>query len=539
MRAERTKSIVVIGMLGTDRDGREKPFRPSILLCSQPDRFFVSRFELLFQTEHEEKAMLVKKDIEEVSSETAVQLHPWQPTDPWSFVEIYPELLNFAQRYAFNTDREEYFVHAATGSSVMKTCLFLLIARRYIPAKLVTFLGPGLYPPSHVNAKRGHFRIEDLDDATYSPLVEGLRTEREAQRARLSGSVMWGPNFRGLLDQILDISSTSGSPLLLTGPSGSGKTFLAKEIYRIKKERHLVTGEFVHVNCDTLHGELAHSALFGHEKGAYTGAEDGRGGLIWKARQGILFLDEITELEPRHQSKLLTCVETGEFFPLGSDKTTKVEFELISATNASNMEDKITSGEFREDLYYRISVHQFEVPGLEQRREDIEPFLDYVLRMRPHSTYDRTRIRIDGNARVAFLRFAKEAPWPGNLRQLQNAITRMADRAKSGRITLEEVNKSIEELSRKGKPGADAVGEKLLGLVPDDTLKNLDNLDCVRLAHVLSVCRHSPSLAAASRKLFDKSLCPNDGKNHTQWLSRYLRKYGVEFDKIRNFDLPQ
>jgi transcriptional regulatory protein RtcR len=538
MHPKRSKSNVVISLLGIERDARDREYRPSILLCSQPDQLFVHRFELLFQPQHKDMAMELQTDIHAVSPMTTVELHQWDPPNPWSFEDVYPRLHTFAKSYTFQLDKEDYFVHTALGTSVMKTCFFLLVARRYIPAKLV--VSPILKPGNDAEGKAAQrqFEIVDLEAENYESLVEGLRRERREQRAELSGSVKWGPTFRRLLDEIVDITLKSRSPLLLTGPTGSGKSFLAEHIHRIKKARHRVTGEFVSVNCATLKGQLVQDDLFGHIPGAWSGASKKRGGLILKADRGILFLDEIGELDREAQGKLLTCLDSHKFKAGGSDDDQPVDFELIAATNA-NLQRQVITGEFREDLYHRISVHEFEVPGLEHRRDDIEPFLDYVLEMHTGELYDRPCIRMDPGAREAFLNYAREAPWPGNLRQLHTAVIRMAARAKDSRITFKEVNEIIANLSRVVETSGENVGEKLLELVPKEILESLDMFDRHQLVHVLGVCRNSPSIAAASRKLFDKSLSSNDGKNHTQRLSRYLDRYGVEFDNIRNLDLPQ
>jgi transcriptional regulatory protein RtcR len=178
----------------------------------------------------------------------------------------------------------------------------------------------------------------------------------------------------------------------------------------LKRTRRQLAGPFVEVNCATLRGEGAMSALFGHVKGAFTGAVGARPGLLRTADRGILFLDEIGELGLDEQAMLLRALEEKRFLPVGSDEEAASEFQLIGGTNRS-LADEVRTGRFRDDLLARINLWTFQLPGLRQRPEDIEPNLAYELER--CSLLTGFNATFNKEAHQAFLRFAKspEALW--------------------------------------------------------------------------------------------------------------------------------
>src|ERR1700684_4067961 len=197
------------------------------------------------------------------------------------------------------------------------------------------------------------------------------------------------------------------------GPTGAGKSRLARRIYELKKVRHAVKGEFVDVNCATLRGDGAMSALFGHTKGAFTGALKDRPGLLRTADAGVLFLDEIGELGGDEQAMLLRALEEKTFLPLGSDREAHSDFPLIVGTNR-NLLSAVREGRFREDLLARINLWTFTLPGLRSRSEDIEPNLQFELDQFAQRTSHR--VTFSKEARRQFLDFAlsSSAKWTGN-----------------------------------------------------------------------------------------------------------------------------
>ena len=185
-----------------------------------------------------------------------------------------------------------------------------------------------------------------------------------------AGIATRNPRFNRMIEQIERVATRSDAPILLSGPTGAGKSQLARRLYQLKKARRQLDGAFVEVNCATLRGDSAMSALFGHVKGAFTGAHAERAGLLRGADGGMLFLDEIGELGLDEQAMLLKAIEEKRF-SFGGDRETGSDFQLICGT-VRDLRQWVRDGRFREDLYARINLWSFELPGLAERREDIE-----------------------------------------------------------------------------------------------------------------------------------------------------------------------
>jgi transcriptional regulatory protein RtcR len=240
------------------------------------------------------------------------------------------------------------------------------------------------------------------------------------------------------------------------------------------------------------------SALFGHVKGAFTGAVRDRPGLLLSANDGFLFLDEVGELGLDEQAMLLRALEEKRFLPLGSDKEVSSDFQLIAGTNR-DLAEAVQSGRFREDLLARINLWTFSLPGLADRREDIEPNLDYELEQFRRRA--GTAVTFSKEARAQFLAFAMSdtALWPGNFRDLNAVITRLATLAPAGRITVDQVNAEVAHLKAvwTKAQNASSLGLGLVDRVmPPSTVAHLDRFDRVQLEDVLRVCRSAASLSA-------------------------------------------
>jgi DNA-binding NtrC family response regulator len=216
---------------------------------------------------------------------------------------------------------------------------------------------------------------------------------------------------------LADRVAKTDTTLLITGESGTGKQVLAEHVHR---QSHRAGGPFVYVNCVAISDELIESTLFGHERGAFTGATNRKAGRLETAAGGTAFLDEIGDISPRLQAKLLHFLESGEFERVGGNQTVKVDGRIIAATN-KDLAASVKAGQFREDLYFRLNVISIALPPLRERREDIPLLAETFLRQ-----FGRD-LKREG------LRFSPEVmdrlaknPWPGNVRQLRNAIERMA-----------------------------------------------------------------------------------------------------------------
>jgi transcriptional regulatory protein RtcR len=338
-----------------------------------------------------------------------------------------------------------------------------------------------------------------------------------------------------LIERIERVAIASRAPILLTGPTGSGKTRLARRIYELARERRAVRGRFVEVNCATLRGDAAMSALFGHEKGAFTGAISKRAGLLLAADGGVLFLDEIGELGLDEQAMLLRAIEDRRFLPLGSEQEQASDFTLIAGSN-KDLRDAVARGSFRDDLLARIDLWTFELPSLSQRPEDIEPNLDYELER--WATRSQTRVTFNKQARARFLAFARSgaASWPGNFRDFSASIERMATLADGARIDVALVDEELARLEQQWRPragGRDQFDE-LERLLGPERLAQIDRFDRVQLAEVVRVCRASANLSAAGRELFAASRARRNSSNDADRLRKYLARFGLGFSQIRS-----
>lgn len=528
----KSKSTVIIGVVGSVLDSgfheeRWQKWRPTISLCRHP-ALPVTRYELLYQRQHKDIAGVVAADIARVSPGTQAKLTAQDIENPWDFEEVYASLHDFARGYDFNPDKEDYLVHITTGTHVQQICLFLLTESRHFPAQLVQ--------TSPVTPKRkgpeGNYTVINLDLSKYDRLASRFATEvKEARSFLKSGIETRNARFNALIEQIEHVAGASRDPLLLTGPTGAGKSQLARRIYELKKARHQTAGAFVEVNCATLRGDAAMSALFGHVKGAFTGALKDRPGLLRAADGGLLFLDEIGELGLDEQAMLLRALEEKRFLPLGSDREAGSDFQLIAGTNR-DLAGRVREGAFREDLLARINLWTFRLPGLRERTEDIEPNLGYELDQFARRT--GRRVTMNQEAREQFLAFAisSAAKWNANFRDLNAAITRMATLASGGRITRDVLDGELDRLRgawREPMPEGDGIAllEPLLG---PEKLAALDFFDALQLASIVRVCRESASLAEAGRKLFACSRLKRSVTNDSDRLRKYLERFDLRWD---------
>lgn len=530
------KRTVVIGILGTVLDSgkggkRWSKWRPTVSLCQHED-LLIDRFELLHQRRFDSLANHVVEDMRQVSPETDIHNVHFEFDDPWDFEQVYAALHDFARNYPFNTDEEDYLVHMTTGTHVAQICLFLLTESRYFPARLVQ-----TSPPAHKDQEvKGTYRIIDLDLSKYDQIASRFQQEQlEGLSFLKSGIDTKSKTFNKLIEQIERVAIVSRDPILLTGPTGAGKSQLARRIFQLKRLRRQVSGDLVEVNCATLRGDNAMSALFGHVRGAFTGASSDRPGLLRRAHGGVLFLDEIGELGLDEQAMLLRAVEEGTFLPMGSDREVAVEFQLIAGTNR-DLRRRVNEGYFRDDLLARINLWTFCLPALAERPEDIEPNLIYELdRVSKRMGF---KVTFNKEARQRFLSFSTSAQaiWSGNFRDFAAAVTRMATLANGGRIDLDVVSEEMSRLLSDWSPPEDKTRDDdvLESLLGPEGVEELDLFDKVQLAEVVRVCKKAPSLSVAGRTLFEQSRKKRKSTNDADRLRKYLSKFGLDFQAIRS-----
>ncbi|WP_374368595.1 RNA repair transcriptional activator RtcR [Dongia sp.] len=526
------KSLTVIGFLGSTLDAskfgpsRWNKWRPTVGLTMHPD-LRVDRFVMLYGTPHSRLAEYVAEDIASVSPETKVDMRLLDFRNPWDFEEVYGKLLDFARGETFDPESEDYLVHITTGTHVAQICLFLLTEARYLPGRLLQ-----TQPERGSTDPAGKWSVIDLDLSRYDSIATRFAVASAESTSFLkSGIETRNANFNRMIDEIEHVASRSRAPILLMGPTGAGKSLLARRIHDLKKLKHQVAGPFVEVNCATLKGDSAMSALFGHRKGAFTGAVADRPGLLRSADKGMLFLDEIGELGLDEQAMILRAIEDKRFLPVGGDKESSSDFQLIAGTNR-DLGDAVASGIFREDLYARLNLWTFRLPGLADRREDIEPNLDYELDR--FAEREGQRASFNKEARQRYLAFAasSEAVWQGNFRDLAASVTRMATLSPKGRIDLVCVEMEIQRLRRLWAVRADKGADTLAEVLDDQAIDSLDLFDRVQLAEAIRVCKVSRSLSEAGRALFNVSRTKRASANDADRLRKYLARFNIDWGAI-------
>jgi transcriptional regulator with GAF, ATPase, and Fis domain len=229
--------------------------------------------------------------------------------------------------------------------------------------------------------------------------------------------------------RLIERIAPARSTVLISGESGTGKELIAKSIHQTSQRSE---NPFVAVNCSNIPSELLESELFGHTKGAFTGAVAAKKGLFEVADTGTIFLDEIGDLRPETQVRLLRVIQEREFTPLGETQPVSVDVRIIAATNV-DLKEAVKSGVFREDLYYRLSVVPIELPPLRDRRQDILPLAQYFIRKYNEENARQISVTLSPNV----LALLENYYYPGNVRELENIIERAVVIAPTDEITRE------------------------------------------------------------------------------------------------------
>jgi two-component system response regulator HydG len=292
-------------------------------------------------------------------------------------------------------------------------------------------------------------RVENL--IAYRALKgEVARLRRDlSDRLGFHGFVGESPAIRHVFELIDKVAPTN-TTVLVTGESGTGKELVARALHARSAVKDRA---FLAVNIAALPHELIESQLFGHERGAFTGADRRREGLLRSAQGGTVFLDELGELPVPAQVKLLRALESGEVLPVGADRPTQAAFRLIAATNR-NLEEAIAEGRFRQDLYFRLNVFRIELPALRDRREDIPALVEHFVTL--HSrTQGKTPPIISNQAMKVILGY----PWPGNVRELSNVIERACILCDADRLDVSHLPSELQAASDLPTALRDAVEE--------------------------------------------------------------------------------
>ncbi len=331
-------------------------------------------------------------------------------------------------------------------------------------------------------------RIRELCRRTAELATHDARRSQSELPLQASSTAMVGKSPR-MLEVFKDIGrvASSNANVLITGASGTGKELVARAIHLHSKRAEQ---PFIPVNCGSLTETILESELFGHEKGAFTGAERLHKGLVETSTGGTLFLDEVTETTPSFQVKLLRVIQEQQVRRVGSNSSIPVDVRIIAASNR-DVPDLMRRGLFRADLYYRLSVVQIAVPSLEERREDIPLLIAHFLQQ---FTLKNDRAVTIAQEAIEYLQVQS---WPGNVRELENTINRLAIFARTGRISMAEVKAEAQRVARND-PQVRGLGPA----APDRLLE----LERQHIIHILKATHGNKSEAARRLGIERKTL---------------------------------
>lgn len=429
------------------------------------------------------------------------------------------------------------FVGTATTAIGLVVQLPVVCAIGLTASAMVMLVFPGTAVPV---VPRDADREAPIDLADHGLIVEHfvrLQARAAAADPRAneleSGLVSRNAAYRALLEDAAFVVSVCDDPTLIVGPTGAGKNELARRIDRAKRAAGRITGPFVPVNCALLLGDQHLTLLVGHVAGSYTGALGSDRGLLAMASGGLLFFDEVGELDLLQQAKLLHILGTKTYRPYGSKTEETTDAVFMFATNR-DLRAMVAAGTFRADLLARIDTFVFRVPSLAERREDLDANTAFELEVATHAL--RHAITMDAGAERLWIRFAEDAstPWPDNFRGLTKAFTRMsvaALRWSDGVITEAIVETEIAELRQRWgvaaapKPTVGGAGDGLEAVVAAEILVGVWSFDRAGLAKTVEVCGRHRTQVDACRELY--------GSDDATRLRRYLAKYGLNFDDLK------
>lgn len=370
------------------------------------------------------------------------RLHPEDADPVWAAVQSHLEQrVPFKMEYRLKTKSGEYLWFLARAQAIWE---------------------------AEGNAVRMSGWIQDITENKQNELnlkaalseIDGLKTKLEAERAYLQDEIKFEYNHENIIGRSdglkyvlykVEQIAASDTTVLILGETGTGKELVARAIHGLstRKDRALVK-----INCATLPSNLIESELFGHEKGAFTGAHVKQLGRFEVADGATLFLDELGELPFELQPKLLRVIQDGEFERLGNSRTIKADVRIIAATNR-NLEDEVRKGRFREDLWYRLNIFPITVPPLRERKEDVPLLVDFFV----HKISRRLGKSIE-SIPTAVMNELQNYHWPGNIRELENVLERAVINSSGPKLRLVDVlekphkdlttaRKSLDEVERE------------------------------------------------------------------------------------------
>lgn len=412
--------------------GEEEQSGPILSLAGSKSFDYI----ILFSTPNTETNTVDTKDaLQSQFPNIDIEIREFPIEDPTNYIAILKGLRPHIQDVCSTFEKANYYISVASGTPQMHACWILLAAGGEIPAHILhvrphPFVSRNKPMVSEVDFSRPEFPIVRANIAQFKE--EGFPVPELDSVLQQVGIVGDHPSMRNVLEEG-SILATSDAPILISGETGTGKELFARFIHRLSQR---ATGPFVPINCGAIPEGLVESFIFGHKRGAFTGAIKDQFGKFDHANEGTLFLDELGELPLSIQTKLLRVLQDGIIEPVGSDKPHKVDVRIIAATN-KDLKKVIKEGHFREDLYYRLNVGEIHLPPLRERRTDIPKTALHVL--------DRINAGLKKPKRLSPRALVKlqNYSWPGNVRDLGNVIERSIIRARKD--LLEENDILISE----------------------------------------------------------------------------------------------
>ncbi len=377
-------------------------------------------------------------------TETRIEILPHKLSGPTQFGEIY-EAAARSVEYALGKARNaQLSFHLSPGTPAM-AAVWIILGKTRFPAELI-------------ESSREHgVRTASVPfDLSAEFLPDLLREQDERLKQIATGAAPEAPEFSDIIHKSRVMSrlierarrvAVRSVPVLIEGESGTGKELLARAIHRASPRRDKT---FIAVNCGAIPAELVESELFGHEKGSFTGAHAQRKGHFEEAHGGTLFLDELGELPGPAQVKLLRAIQEGEIVRLGASKPVKVDVRIVAATNRT-LADEISSGRFREDLFYRLAVAILKLPPLRERQGDVGVLIDHLLTQANQEAESEPGFKekkLSAGARNLLL----SHPWPGNVRELGNTLRRAALWSDGATISAEDMREALLPVATTIRP---------------------------------------------------------------------------------------
>ncbi|MCY3759831.1 MAG: sigma-54 dependent transcriptional regulator [Gemmatimonadetes bacterium] len=426
-------------------------------------------------------------------------------TGPTQFGEIYPAAVRACETALAGGPRDtELTFHLSPGTPAM-AAVWIILAKTRFPAELI-----------ESSKQHGVSTVSVPFDISADFLPDLLRRPDEELERLSAGLPPEAPEFEEILHGSQAMQrvilrarrvAPRSVPVLIEGETGTGKELLARAIHRTSPRRDK---PFLAVNCGAIPPEIVESELFGHVKGAFTGATKDRKGHFEEASGGTLFLDEVGELPKSAQVKLLRALQEGEVIPVGSSRSRKVDVRVIAATNRSLLSE-VADGAFREDLFHRLAVAVLQLPPLRDRRDDLPLLIDYILALVNREGREQPGFvekELSPGARNLLLAH----PWPGNVRELQNTLGRAAIWTPEATLKTEDIR---DALLPAGETQKGSVLGKPLG----------EGLDLPGI--LASVARHYLERALDEAQGNKTRAADLVGLPSYQTLTNWMKRYGV------------